>query len=102
MQQEINRIMAMEGILENQTVLVHELNQLFDQIEETHSNLVKLRTYYGSEEFHHDVEMHQQGKFPDDLDRLVLSEDGIYNVITGHYQTSIRMIELATKKLKDY
>ena len=42
MQQEINRIMAMEGILENQTVLVHELNQLFDQIEETHSNLVKL------------------------------------------------------------
>lgn len=57
---------------------------------------------YGSEEFHHDVEMHQQGKFPDDLDRLVLSEDGIYNVITGHYQTAIRMIELATQKLKDY
>ena len=109
MQQEINRIMAMEGILENQTVLVHELNQLLDQIEETHSNLVKLRTSkpreassYGSEEFHHDVEMHQQGKFPDDLDRLVLSEDGIYNVITGHYQTAIRMIELATQKLKDY
>lgn len=46
--------------------------------------------------------MHQQGKFPDDLDRLVLSEDGIYNVITGHYQTAIRMIELATQKLKDY
>ena len=41
----------------------------------------KLSDYYGSKQWRKDLEAEEQGLFPEDLKRGVLSEDGIYNLL---------------------
>ena len=45
------------------------------------STLRYLDQYYQSKDWREDFEADEAGKFPDDLPRGVLSEDGIYNLL---------------------
>ena len=75
MNEQIKRIEKMEGILNDATNCVEELNKLLPSIK-------LLLGYYGSREWFEDVDADSSGLLPKYLKRGVLSEDGIYNFIS--------------------
>jgi hypothetical protein len=52
---------------------------IFD-LQHMQDDLQKLSDYYGSKQWRKDFEADEQGLYPEDLKRGVLSEDGVYNL----------------------
>ena len=97
----IERIQAMEAILDEAGDAVEALANALEDYAAMQARLRKLSAYYGGEHWYADLDADTQGKLPDDLKRGVLSEDLVYDVLTGNRDNAIRMLELATEILKD-
>ena len=71
----------MEAIYQkaNETIKALEAN-IFD-LQHMQDDLQKLSDYYGSKQWKKDFEADEQGLYPEDLKRGVLSEDGVYNLL---------------------
>nr|WP_297708247.1 DUF4298 domain-containing protein [uncultured Butyrivibrio sp.] len=71
----------MEAIYQkaNETLKALEAN-IFD-LQHMQDDLQKLSNYYGSKQWKKDFEADEQGLYPEDLKRGVLSEDGVYNLL---------------------
>ena len=71
----------MEAIYQkaNETLKALEAN-IFD-LQHMQDDLQKLSDYYGSKQWRKDFEADEQGLYPEDLKRGVLSEDGVYNLL---------------------
>ncbi|MBP3197259.1 MAG: DUF4298 domain-containing protein [Butyrivibrio sp.] len=71
----------MEAIYQkaNETIKALEAN-IFD-LQHMQDDLQKLSDYYGSKQWRKDFEADEQGLYPEDLRRGVLSEDGVYNLL---------------------
>ena len=71
----------MEAIYQkaNETLNALEAN-IFD-LQHMQDDLQKLSDYYGSKQWRKDFEADEQGLYPEDLRRGVLSEDGVYNLL---------------------
>lgn len=93
-------ITEMETILDEHQQKLEELNGLLDFFEKHQEEYEKLIAYYYSEQRTQDLEDDENHLIPDDLKRGVLSEDGIYNFLLDHYDTGIRMMEIALKIIK--
>ena len=61
---------------------ISEMEKCFDADPMTEEDLQKLIAYYESPEWRSDFESDERGELPKGLKRGVLSEDGIYNLIT--------------------
>ena len=48
-----------------------------------------------------DFEADDAGKLPKDLKRGVLSEDGIYDVLSDHYALTVRLLDTVSAILKN-
>lgn len=82
--------------LEDKIARIQKMEQYFDEILEArmiNPNIIKddenirekfqeLLTYYGNGQWMHDYECDEQGELPSDLKRGILSEDGLYNLLT--------------------
>ena len=91
------RITAMEAILENTVRLRTEFSKQLDALDTARESMQKLFRYYGSEEWFKDRER----PIPDGVKAGVLSEDLVYDEITGIRDECFRMLELATDILKN-
>ena len=94
------RIEKMEKILFNSSKLLEELEEILDKIEEDSKNYDELIKYYYSNNWVKDKEDFEKDLISDVESAHVLTEDGIYDMMTSSSGTAIHMLELATKILK--
>lgn len=80
----IQRIKAMEEKLDKAIKAVAALDDAFEQFKAVSPEIEELIAYYESDLWREDFEADEEGKLPTDLKRGVLSEDGIYNLLTDY------------------
>ena len=98
----IERIQAMEAILDEAGDAVEALANALEDYAAIQGKIRKLSAYYGGEHWYTDLDADTQGKLPEDLKRGVLSEDLVFDVLTGNRDNAVRMLEIATDILKNH
>ncbi len=81
---QIERIERMEKILDSLKEAVAQVNTARSRLRELGPQAMELDDYYGSPEWFDDLKADEQGLLPQGLKRGVLSEDGIYDVLTEY------------------
>ena len=91
----IERITHMEGLLDKSTEVIARLEQALEDFAALQPGIAELEAYYTSPQWRKDFEADEAGKLPKDLKRGVLSEDGIYDLLTDYQclKDQIRTIE---------
>lgn len=72
---------------------VMELSAALDNYEQAQESIAALEKYYGSEEWKQDFADDEAGRLPADLKRGVLSEDGIWNLLSDVSELNLRLRE---------
>ena len=80
--EQIERITQMEQRMERAAAAVMSLSAALDCYEEVREDISALKAYYDSDTWKQDFADDEAGKFPADLRRGVLSEDGIWNLLS--------------------
>ena len=80
--QQIARIRKMERRFNTATAAVKRLTAALDKWEAAQDAIAALDEYYGSDLWRQDFADDEAGLLPQDLKRGVLSEDGIWNLLT--------------------
>ena len=90
-----DRITHMEGLLDKSIEVIARLEQALEDFAALQPDIAELEAYYTSPQWRKDFEADEAGKLPKDLKRGVLSEDGIYDLLTDYrcLQDQIRSIE---------
>ena len=97
--QQIARIRRMERHLDTAVAAVKRLSTALDKWEDAQQAIAALDKYYGSEEWRQDYADDEAGLLPADLKRGVLSEDGIWNLLTDVNELDC-LLKLVAKKAK--
>ena len=79
---QIARIRQMERRLDKALAAVKRLEAALDKYQAVQEDIVPLDEYYGSELWRQDLADDEAGRLPEGLKRGVLSEDGIWNLLT--------------------
>ena len=82
MQNQIERIREMELRMERVAKIVEELMTALSHFKALDDDLELLDQYYGSDEWKQDLAADEAGRLPRDLKRGVLSEDGLWNLLS--------------------
>jgi predicted nuclease with TOPRIM domain len=80
--EQIARIRKMERRLDRALAAVKRLTAALDKWEAIQDDITALDEYYSSDLWRKDFEDDEAGLLPADLKRGVLSEDGIWNLLT--------------------
>jgi hypothetical protein len=97
---QVDRIREMERCLDISDDAVKRLSEALDFYETNQKAIKKLFDYYGSTLWMKDYEDDETGKLPEELKRGVLSEDAVYDLITDHHETILRMNRIITKAIE--
>ena len=89
--EQIERIKQMELRLERAAAAVMELSAALDNYEAVQEDIAVLDDYYGSGEWKQDYADDEAGLLPTDLKRGVLSEDGIWNLLSDDRELKNRL-----------
>ena len=100
MEKQISRVKQMEELLDQLKAVNSQLNQSLDAFCAMQAGVKKLGGYYGSAAWRQDVADDEDGLFPLDLKRGVLSEDGAYNALAEYRDTYVRMLEIVSNAMK--
>ena len=96
--EQIDRIRKMERRLDRVTVAVKRLTAALDKYETAQEDIAALNEYYGSEAWRQDYADDEAGLLPEGLKRGVLSEDGIWNLLTDCRELN-ECLRLTVRKL---
>jgi hypothetical protein len=88
---QLARIRLMERHLNRATAAVKRLEVAFDKWEDAQEAIAALEEYYGSDLWKQDLADDEAGRLPADLKRGVLSEDGIWNLLTDARDLTARL-----------
>ena len=88
---QIARIRLMERHLNRATAAVKRLEAALDKWEDAQEAIAALEEYYGSDLWKQDLADDEAGRLPADLKRGVLSEDGIWNLLTDARDLTTRL-----------
>ena len=94
------RIERFEAILNKSAELIKEVEIALDNLEKYENDYDELIKYYYSKNWTKDKEDFEKDLLPNMESAVVLTEDGIYDMMTASSGTAIHMLELATKMLK--
>ena len=97
---QIERITAMEKHLNSALETVENLDRALEEFIKVKPDIEELLNYYGSPTWFKDVEDDDQGRIPQDLNRGVLSEDGIWNMLYDYnlLQEKLLLLSESIKK----
>ena len=99
--EQIERIQHYETLLDRITPVLENLEEALDAFEGIQEDVKELAAYYEDDDWREDFEADEAGKLPADLKRGVLSEDGIYDVLSSHYALTIRLLDTVSTILKN-
>jgi hypothetical protein len=99
--EQIERIRHYESLLDRIAPVLENLEEALDAFEGIQEDVKELAAYYEDDDWREDFEADEAGKLPADLKRGVLSEDGIYDVLSGHYALTIRLLDTVSTILKN-
>ena len=99
--EQIERIQHFETLLDRIAPVLENLEEALDAFEGIQEDVKELAAYYEDEDWREDFEADEAGKLPADLKRGVLSEDGIYDVLSSHYALTIRLLDTVSTILKN-
>lgn len=88
----------MERRLDWAAAAVKRLESALDKWEAAQDAITALDEYYGSDVWRQDFADDEAGLLPADLKRGVLSEDGIWNLLTDVNELNHRLKEMAKNK----
>ena len=88
---QLARIRQMERHLNRVTAAVKHLEVALDKWEDAQEAIAALNEYYGSDLWKQDLADDEAGRLPADLKRGVLSEDGIWNILTDARDLTARL-----------
>ena len=88
---QLARIRLMERRLNRATAAVKRLEAALDKWEDAQEAIAALEEYYGSDLWRQDLADDEAGRLPVDLKRGVLSEDGIWNLLTDVHDLTTRL-----------
>ena len=97
----VARIAEMEAALDAASAELAAFERSLDAFEGAQGAFAALGAYYGSPEWFLDLEADEAQLLPADLKRGVLSEDAAYNLLMDYHDLALRMLELATRALKN-
>ena len=89
--EQIARIRLMERRLDRALAAVKRLTAALDKWDATQDDIAALEEYYGSSVWRKDFKDDEAGSLPEGLKRGVLSEDGIWNLLTDCKELSERI-----------
>lgn len=89
--QLVERIRTMEQAYDRACELDAALAEALDAFEENADLMQELADYMDSGQWMKDFEADESGLLPEDLKRGVLSEDGLYNLLTEYEMLKERM-----------
>ena len=89
--EQIKRIKQMELRLERAAKAVINLSAALEEYEAAQEDIKALDEYYGSKEWKQDFADDEAGRLPADLKRGVLSEDGIWNLLSDARELNNRL-----------
>ena len=89
--EQIRRIADMERRLTRASAALKRLSSALDKYEEAQEDFAALSDYYGSDLWNQDFDDDEAGRLPQDLKRGVLSEDGIWNLLTDVRELNKRL-----------
>lgn len=92
MEERIERIRRMEQLFDFALESIKEFPLSLDKYEETKKAITTLAKYYDSEEWKQDYTNDEAGLLPKDLKRGVLSEDGIWNLLSDWREVEERIL----------
>ena len=87
--------------MDRASAAVMSLSAALDQYAEAQEAIATLSRYYGSRQWKQDFADDEAGRLPADLKRGVLSEDGIYDVLSNHYALTVRLLDTVSTILKN-
>ena len=92
----IERITNMESLFDKSEEIIKRLEATLKDFAALEHDIAKLEKYYNSPQWRKDFEADEAGKLPKDLKRGVLSEDGIYDLLSDYQclKDQIRTIEI--------
>jgi len=93
--EQIERVLAMEDRLNRVSQAVIRLSAALEDYADVQDAIRALSDYYGSDDWKQDLADDEQGLLPRELRRGVLSEDGIWNLLSDCRDLSLRMKELS-------
>ena len=99
--EQIERIQHYESLLDRIAPVLGNLAEALDAFYAVQDDVKELSAYYESDEWRDDFEADDAGKLPKDLKRGVLSEDGIYDVLSDHYALTVRLLDTVSAILKN-
>lgn len=97
--EQTERIKQMELRLERSAAAVMELSAALDKYEVALEDIKALDAYYGSSKWKQDYADDEAGLLPADLKRGVLSEDGIWNLLSDARELNARIQAFHSEKL---
>ena len=99
--EQIERIQHFEGLLDRVAPVLENLDKALDAFDDIQEDVQELAAYYEGESWREDFDADEAGKLPADLKRGVLSEDGIYDVLSDHYALTVRLLDTVSAILKN-
>ena len=88
---QLARIRQMERYLNRASAAVKRLEAALDKWEDAQEAIGALNEYYGSDLWKQDLADDEAGRLPADLKRGILSEDGIWNLLTDAREVADRL-----------
>ena len=88
---QTERINGMEQLMERASSAVINFSAALDKFVEAQQAIAALNDYYGSDEWKQDFHYDEMGLLPPDLKRGVLSEDGIWNLLSDARELNKRL-----------
>ena len=99
--EQIERIQHFEMLLDRVAPVLGNLTEALDAFDGIQDDVKELAAYYEDDDWREDFEADEAGRLPMDLKRGVLSEDGIYDVLSEHYALTVRLLDTVSAILKN-
>ena len=90
---QIERIEHFEKIFDETSAAINNLSVALENYSAVQEKYFELMNYYGCD-WLKDYEDDETGKIPKDLKRGVLSQDGVYDLLTKNRELQIKILEI--------
>jgi len=95
----VKRVQKMEKLFDKAKAAESKLRKAAGEYEKLLSDIGKLREYYTGQDWKNDFQADEEGGFPSELKRGVLSEDGIWNFLEDSRELAEELKELSEKMI---